>query len=34
PGWSVRKTPAGKTYYVNHIEKTTVWERPGAPPLP
>lgn len=30
PGWSEYNTPDGKTYYVNHVDKTTSWERPTA----
>ena len=28
PGWEQKLTPAGKCYYVNHVSKTTQWERP------
>ena len=27
-GWEMRTTPEGKVYYVNHITKTTQWDRP------
>ncbi|XP_052863204.1 E3 ubiquitin-protein ligase Nedd-4-like [Anopheles cruzii] len=29
PGWEVRQDPVGRTYYVNHIARTTQWERPS-----
>uniref|UniRef100_A0A182SM34 HECT-type E3 ubiquitin transferase n=1 Tax=Anopheles maculatus TaxID=74869 RepID=A0A182SM34_9DIPT len=35
PGWEVRRDPVGRMYYVNHIARTTQWERPsivGAQP--
>lgn len=28
PGWEERQDANGRTYYVNHIAKTTQWERP------
>ncbi|XP_012546518.1 E3 ubiquitin-protein ligase NEDD4 isoform X9 [Bombyx mori] len=28
PGWEERQDANGRTYYVNHIERTTQWERP------
>lgn len=32
PGWSVRIDPTtGKTYYANHLTKSTQWEPPTAP---
>ncbi|CAM9899746.1 unnamed protein product [Scytosiphon promiscuus] len=34
PGWSVKQTAEGKTYYVNNHDKTTSWERPGEAALP
>lgn len=27
-GWEERKTADGRTYYVNHVSKTTQWSRP------
>ena len=27
--WEARRAPDGRVYYVNHIEKTTTWDRPG-----
>lgn len=30
-GWEERKTPNGRVYYVNHVTKSTQWERPTAP---
>ena len=27
-GWALKHTPEGKPYYVNHINRTTQWERP------
>ncbi|ETN61114.1 E3 ubiquitin-protein ligase nedd-4 [Anopheles darlingi] len=32
PGWEVRQDPVGRTYYVNHIARTTQWERPSVLP--
>ncbi|RVE43177.1 hypothetical protein evm_012165 [Chilo suppressalis] len=37
PGWEERQDANGRTYYVNHIERSTQWERPNftmpeAPP--
>ncbi|XP_035778224.1 E3 ubiquitin-protein ligase Nedd-4-like isoform X2 [Anopheles albimanus] len=32
PGWEVRQDPVGRTYYVNHIARTTQWERPSVQP--
>ena len=29
-GWEQKVTPAGKYYYVNHVTKTTQWERPNT----
>ncbi|XP_049282176.1 E3 ubiquitin-protein ligase Nedd-4 isoform X3 [Anopheles funestus] len=29
PGWEVRQDPVGRMYYVNHIARTTQWERPS-----
>ncbi|XP_058055642.1 E3 ubiquitin-protein ligase Nedd-4-like [Anopheles bellator] len=29
PGWEVRQDPVGRTYYVNHIARTTQWDRPS-----
>lgn len=29
PGWEERQDANGRTYYVNHIAKTTQWERPS-----
>lgn len=28
-GWEERVHSSGRVYYVNHIEKTTTWDRPG-----
>lgn len=30
-GWEERKTPNGRVYYVNHVMKTTQWNRPVRP---
>lgn len=30
-GWEERKTPNGRPYYVNHVKKTTQWNRPLQP---
>lgn len=30
PGWSECKTPDGKVYYINHVDKSTAWDRPTA----
>ena len=30
-GWEERRTPSGRTYFVNHVQKTTHWERPTRP---
>lgn len=27
-GWEERKTPNGRVYYVNHVTKSTQWDRP------
>jgi hypothetical protein len=27
-GWEERQDANGRTYYVNHIARTTQWERP------
>uniref|UniRef100_A0A182ITS4 HECT-type E3 ubiquitin transferase n=1 Tax=Anopheles atroparvus TaxID=41427 RepID=A0A182ITS4_ANOAO len=32
PGWEVRQDPVGRTYYVNHVARTTQWERPSIVP--
>lgn len=32
-GWEERKTNNGRCYYVNHVTKSTQWERPTAPSL-
>jgi len=33
PGWEEAKDPrSGRSFYVNHITKTTTWDRPVAPP--
>lgn len=29
-GWEERQDANGRTYYVNHIARTTQWERPSA----
>lgn len=38
PGWTAMKDPSsGETYYVDHINKKSQWERPAdytAPPPP
>lgn len=31
-GWSAKATADGKTYYENHADKSTTWERPVAVP--
>ena len=31
-GWSAKATANGKTYYENHADKSTTWERPVAVP--
>ncbi|XP_058824783.1 E3 ubiquitin-protein ligase Nedd-4-like isoform X2 [Topomyia yanbarensis] len=31
-GWEERQDAIGRTYYVNHIARTTQWERPTAAP--
>jgi hypothetical protein len=28
-GWEERQDANGRTYYVNHIARTTQWERPS-----
>lgn len=30
PGWEERKTPEGKSFYVDHTTKTTTWTRPSG----
>ena len=30
-GWEERQDNNGRTYYVNHIARTTQWQRPGTP---
>lgn len=30
-GWEERKTNNGRCYYVNHVTKSTQWERPTVP---
>ncbi|XP_053671784.1 E3 ubiquitin-protein ligase Nedd-4 [Anopheles nili] len=32
PGWEVRHDPVGRIYYVNHVARTTQWERPSIVP--
>lgn len=32
PGWEERQDANGRTYYVNHIARTTQWERPTFVP--
>uniref|UniRef100_A0A336MMQ5 E3 ubiquitin-protein ligase SMURF1 n=1 Tax=Culicoides sonorensis TaxID=179676 RepID=A0A336MMQ5_CULSO len=32
-GWEERKTPNGRVYYVNHVMKTTQWNRPTRPAI-
>lgn len=32
-GWEERKTPNGRVYYVNHVMKTTQWNRPVRPAI-
>jgi E3 ubiquitin-protein ligase NEDD4 len=34
PGWEERQDANGRTYYVNHIARTTQWERPTSRYLP
>ena len=29
-GWEERQDANGRTYYVNHIARTTQWQRPGT----
>lgn len=31
-GWEERQDANGRTYYVNHIARTTQWERPSNLP--
>lgn len=31
-GWEERQDANGRTYYVNHIARTTQWERPSIVP--
>ena len=31
-GWEERQDANGRTYYVNHIARTTQWERPSIQP--
>lgn len=33
PGWEVKATPAGKFYFVDHINKKTQWEDPRPLPI-
>ncbi|CAN0528716.1 unnamed protein product, partial [Ectocarpus sp. 12 AP-2014] len=30
-GWTSKTMPTGEVYYVNHVDKTTSWERPTVP---
>ncbi len=30
PGWEERQDANGRTYYVNHVARSTQWHRPGA----
>jgi len=30
-GWTANTTPSGRTFYENHLTKSTTWERPTAP---
>lgn len=32
PGWEQRTASGGRVYYVNHIDRTTQWERPTQAP--
>ena len=32
-GWEERGTSSGRIYYVNHVTKTTQWERPTVPAI-
>ncbi|KAH9972285.1 hypothetical protein BGW80DRAFT_1315325, partial [Lactifluus volemus] len=32
PGWEVRQTPDGRTYYIDHNKQCTTWTRPSDPP--
>lgn len=34
PGWEMRITPNGRTYYANHRTRRTQWERPTVPSSP
>lgn len=33
-GWEERKTPNGRVYYVNHVTKSTQWDRPTTAASP
>lgn len=33
-GWELRYDAYGRKYYVDHITKSTTWERPSTTPLP
>ena len=30
PGWEERQDANGRTYYVNHVARTTQWQHPGG----
>lgn len=32
-GWEERKTAGGRSYYVNHVSRTTQWSRPTQPAI-
>lgn len=32
-GWEERKTTIGRSYYVNHITKSTQWDKPTLPAI-
>lgn len=34
PNWQEAKSPDGRVYYVNHVNKTTQWRHPGLPSAP
>uniref|UniRef100_A0A665VEZ2 HECT-type E3 ubiquitin transferase n=1 Tax=Echeneis naucrates TaxID=173247 RepID=A0A665VEZ2_ECHNA len=34
PGWEARIDSHGRIFYVDHVNRTTTWQRPTAPPPP
>ena len=34
PGWEERQDFNGRTYYVNHVARTTQWQHPGTQEAP